>query len=195
VRETLEQANQELKAALDREQLRARTDDLTGLHNRRGFFMFAEAELRRLRERGTSAVLVFADLDGLKAINDRHGHAAGDTALRAVARGMREVVGAQGLTARWSGDEFVALIPDVATPELPAECDAAPDAAAAEAFDQRLVAALARHVPSQTPYRVSASVGARRLGPDASETLAAALAAADAGLYRRRERMRTPSSN
>jgi diguanylate cyclase (GGDEF)-like protein len=147
--------------------------------------------MRRLRERGTSAVLVFADLDGLKEINDRYGHAAGDAALRAVARSLREVVGAQGLAARWSGDEFVALIPDVATSDLPTESDGTPDAAAAEAFDQRLAASLARQVASQTPYTVSASVGARRLGPDASDTLAAALAAADAGLYRRRGRTRT----
>jgi diguanylate cyclase (GGDEF)-like protein/PAS domain S-box-containing protein len=166
-------------------------DDLTGLHNRRGFFMFAEAELRRLRERGSSAVLVFADLDGLKEINDHHGHAAGDTALRAVARAMREVVGAQGLTARWSGDEFAALIPDVGPPDTSAELGLVSDATAADNFDQRLAAALVRTVPQSTPFRVSASVGARRLGPDASETLVAALAAADAGLYRRRGRTRT----
>jgi PAS domain S-box-containing protein len=91
-------------------------DELTGLHNRRGFLTFAEAELRRARRQQQGTMLVFADLDGLKAINDCHGHAAGDAALCGVARALREVVGAQGLVARWSGDEFVALLPKPAAP-------------------------------------------------------------------------------
>jgi len=180
-------------------------DELTGLHNRRGFFLFAEAELRRLRERGSYAVLVFADLDGLKQINDRHGHAAGDQALRAVARGLRDVVGEQGLAARWSGDEFVALVADAAVvapngpngtqaPNAASEPAALGDALVADVIDQRLAAAVQRYAPAAA-FAVSASVGARRLGPDASETLAAALAAADAGLYRRRGRARTAASN
>ncbi|WP_158508846.1 GGDEF domain-containing protein [Gemmatirosa kalamazoonensis] len=171
-------------------------DELTGLHNRRGFFLFAEAELRRLRERGSYAVLVFADLDGLKTINDRHGHAAGDQALRAVARGLRDLVGEQGLAARWSGDEFVALVPDASVAAAPnGATDASGDTLVAEAFEQRLAGAIVRHAPAAAPYPVSASVGARRLGPDAGETLAAALAAADAGLYRRRGRRATANGN
>jgi hypothetical protein len=59
----------------------------------------------------------------------------------------------------------------------------------------RLAAALHRYVLPGAPFPISASVGARRLGPDAGETLHAALAAADAGLYRRRGRPITPSSN
>ncbi|MGZ8457873.1 MAG: diguanylate cyclase domain-containing protein, partial [Gemmatirosa sp.] len=106
-------------------------DELTGLHNRRGFLTFAEAELRRLRQSGRGAALLFADLDGLKRINDAHGHAAGDDALVAVAHGLREVVGAQGLVARWSGDEFVALVPEP-------EGRVADDAALAEAYELRL---------------------------------------------------------
>ncbi len=157
-------------------------DELTGLHNRRGFLTFAEAELRRLRREGRGAALLFADLDGLKRINDGYGHAAGDAALLAVSHALREVVGAQGLVARWSGDEFVALVHE---PEG-ADAPGAPDAALAERFEQRLRDALARRRSPHEEWVASASVGARRLPPDGGETLAAALAAADAGLYRRR---------
>jgi GGDEF domain-containing protein len=121
-------------------------DELTGLHNRRGFLTFAESELRRAQRLEHDALLVFADLDGLKAINDRHGHAAGDAALCGVARALRDVVGAQGLVARWSGDEFVALLPKPggATDEWQAVRVAPGGAAAADAGDPRDAAAAAR---------------------------------------------------
>jgi diguanylate cyclase (GGDEF)-like protein/PAS domain S-box-containing protein len=154
-------------------------DELTGLHNRRGFLTFAEAELRRLRQSGRGAALLFADLDGLKRINDAHGHAAGDEALVAVAHGLRDVVGAQGLVARWSGDEFVALVPEP-------EGRVVDDTAVAEAYELRLRDALLRRRSPHAPYVTSATVGAHHLPADGGETLAAALAAADAGLYRRR---------
>jgi diguanylate cyclase (GGDEF)-like protein/PAS domain S-box-containing protein len=161
-------------------------DELTGLHNRRGFLTFAEAELRRLRQAGHGAALLFADLDGLKRINDAHGHAAGDEALTAVAHALREVVGAQGLVARWSGDEFAALVHEPpGRPTLAADALLS-DVAVAEAFELRLRAAIERRRSPLSPYGVSASVGAHHLPPDGGETLAAALAAADAGLYERR---------
>ena len=173
-------------------------DELTGLHNRRGFLTFAEADLRRLRHAGNGAMLVFADLDGLKRINDAHGHAAGDEALIAVANALREVVGAQGLVARWSGDEFAALVPDPHGRLVWGAADDAhhvrTDLAAADAFEQRLRACLARHDAPHTPYTVSATVGAHHLPADGGETLAAALAAADAGLYRRRAAVRQPTT-
>ena len=173
-------------------------DELTGLHNRRGFLTFAEAELRRLRRMGHGAVLVFADLDGLKAINDQHGHAAGDVALCAVARGLRELVGAQGLVARWSGDEFVALIPqlddEVTTGGGPSILDLTPcearDAAAAERMELRLAEALRRQLTPGYALSISASIGVRHLPSDGGETLASSLEAADAGLYRRRAQVR-----
>jgi diguanylate cyclase (GGDEF)-like protein len=148
-------------------------DELTGLHNRRGFLTFAEAELRRLRLAGRGAALLFADLDGLKRINDAHGHAAGDEALTAVAHALREVVGAQGLVARWSGDEFVALVHEPpGRPTAPADALLS-DVAVAEAFELRLRASIDRRRSPLSPYGVSASVGAHHLPPDGGETLAA----------------------
>ncbi|MDF1501583.1 diguanylate cyclase [Roseisolibacter sp. H3M3-2] len=155
-------------------------DELTGLHNRRGFLTFAEAELRRLRATGQGAVLLFADLDGLKRINDAHGHAAGDAALVAVARALREVVGAQGLVERARGDEFAALVHE------PAPGEAAADAAIAETIERRLADAMARRRNPLEDWTPSATVGAHRLPPDGGEPLVAALAAAAAGLDRLR---------
>jgi PAS domain S-box-containing protein len=178
-------------------------DELTGLHNRRGFLTFAESELRRAQRLEHDALLVFADLDGLKAINDRHGHAAGDAALCGVARALRDVVGAQGLVARWSGDEFVALLPKPGgatdewqavrvAPGGAAAADAGDprDAAAAERLERQLRAALARQAPPAPGVTLSASLGVRHLPADGGESLAAALSAADAGLYRRRAEAR-----
>ncbi len=90
----------------------ALVDDLTGLQNRRAFSLFAEQELARARRHGRTPVLVFADLDGLKQINDQHGHAAGDAAIRLVANALRSIFRETDIVARWSGDEFVALMVD-----------------------------------------------------------------------------------
>ena len=168
-------------------------DELTGLHNRRGFLTFAEAELRRLRQAGDGAALLFADLDGLKRINDAHGHAAGDEALTAVAHALREVVGAQGLVARWSGDEFVALVHEPPGRPTLQEDALLGDVAVAEAFELRLRTAIDRRRSAHSRYAVSATVGAHHLPPDGGEALAAALAAADAGLYERRAAARRPA--
>ncbi|MBW1601790.1 GGDEF domain-containing protein [Streptomyces sp. JJ66] len=92
-----------------RRQLRtARLDPLTGLPTRA---LFERAAARVLR-RGPAVVLVI-DLDGFKALNDTHGHAAGDYALRAAAGGLTEELEdkPEGVAARLGGDEFAAVIP------------------------------------------------------------------------------------
>ncbi len=85
-------------------------DPLTDLLNRRGF----ERELKRsvayVKRYGTSAALLFLDLDGFKPVNDRHGHAAGDAVLKAVAAALVRHVRASDVVARLGGDEFVVLL-------------------------------------------------------------------------------------
>jgi diguanylate cyclase (GGDEF)-like protein len=85
----------------------ARTDELTGLPNRR---QLLERTASILRVDGSAAVLLL-DLDGFKPVNDTLGHAAGDELLRQVARRLTEAVGAGGLPARLGGDEFAVLLP------------------------------------------------------------------------------------
>jgi diguanylate cyclase (GGDEF)-like protein len=85
----------------------ALTDELTGLNNRRGFFLLAEQELRVLhRSMDRSAVIVFLDVDGLKQVNDTEGHEAGDACLRRVADVLLNHCRVGDVLARLAGDEF-----------------------------------------------------------------------------------------
>jgi len=84
-------------------------DELTGLANRRGFFLHAGDRVGIADRLSGSEVLYFADLDGLKAINDMFGHGAGDEALLAAAAALRGAFGPADVVARLGGDEFVVL--------------------------------------------------------------------------------------
>ena len=95
----------------------AMTDVLTGLGNRRAFELTCEREEARCREVGHRLSVVQVDLDGFKAINDRYGHAAGDSALRRAAQALREHLRRDAHLARTGGDEFVALLPGCAIEE------------------------------------------------------------------------------
>ena len=94
------------------------TDELTGLFNRRGFNQAAE---QYLEEDGFSEafVLFFADVDGLKKINDQFGHSEGDFAIKAVANTLNQTFGEHDLIARASGDEFVAISKDTRKHDIP----------------------------------------------------------------------------
>jgi diguanylate cyclase (GGDEF)-like protein len=102
----------------------ALTDPLTRLPNRRAFF----EEVRR-RARSASLIgVVTCDVDGLKQINDREGHEAGDAAIIAVSRALRARLGARAFVCRFGGDELVALTTPAVAQELAAESDPVPGA-------------------------------------------------------------------
>ena len=104
--QALRESEQQLKAMTI-------TDELTGLSNRRGFFMLAEQQMK-IAERGkTGAFLVYADLDNLKAINDTAGHAAGDQALIDIAHVLRKTYRKSDIIARIGGDEFAVFLSDM----------------------------------------------------------------------------------
>ncbi len=86
------------------------TDDLTGLNNRRGMGVQGSYALDVCRREGLPAVLLFLDLDGLKAINDRQGHERGDVAIRVTADAMRSTFRSVDVLARLGGDEFCVLL-------------------------------------------------------------------------------------
>ena len=89
---------------------RAEIDPLTDILNRRGFERELKRSLAHAKRYGTSAALIYLDLDGFKAVNDRNGHAAGDAVLKAVASVLARHVRASDVVGRLGGDEFAVLL-------------------------------------------------------------------------------------
>ena len=84
-------------------------DHLTGLLNRRGFLVMLPEHRKRAKRAGTPVIVLYADLDGLKQINDGEGHSRGDEAIRAVAAALHETFRETDLVARLGGDEFCVI--------------------------------------------------------------------------------------
>jgi diguanylate cyclase (GGDEF)-like protein/PAS domain S-box-containing protein len=141
-------------------------DPLTGLANRRALERTLEAALARAASRGRSVGVLMLDLDGFKAVNDRHGHAAGDEVLREVARRLRRSVRERDVVARLGGDEFVVVLTDLG---------AVPDSV------DRVEAALAEPFPG-VDAALRAAVGVAMFPAD-GPTVAELLAAADRQMY------------
>jgi diguanylate cyclase (GGDEF)-like protein/PAS domain S-box-containing protein len=87
-------------------------DQLTGLYNRHGFLLLAEAQLALAKRTRRNLLVFYADLDDLKQINDHHGHMAGDQALVLAARALEESFRTSDIKARVGGDEFIVLVVD-----------------------------------------------------------------------------------
>lgn len=98
----------------------AETDSLTGLGNRRHWDVALARYVREAEERNEPLTAALIDLDGLKKLNDRRGHAAGDAAIRATADGLRRAIRRGDLAARLGGDEFGLLLPGVGEARAPA---------------------------------------------------------------------------
>ncbi len=88
------------------------TDPLTGLYNRHKFDEAIEVEIERARRYSRPLSLIMIDLDGLKGINDRYGHPAGDKALKLVAEAIQNQIRTIDLPARIGGDEFLVILPE-----------------------------------------------------------------------------------
>ena len=111
-KEGLESTNLELQQSLEREQLLASTDGLTGLYNRRHFFELAAREFQAaVRYRRPLTFLMF-DMDDFKQVNDTLGHAVGDKLLVMVAQTAVAQVRGPDVVARYGGDEFIVLLPN-----------------------------------------------------------------------------------
>lgn len=109
----VEQLNEDLRGRGRRLEFLATTDDLTGLANRRYFNEALSREFERAKRYGRELALLMLDVDGLKNVNDAHGHQFGDITLIGVADLLRQGLRATDLPARYGGDEFVALLPEM----------------------------------------------------------------------------------
>lgn len=146
----------------------ARTDSLTGLLNRRALELVAAGYSAH-----ESASLVLIDVDRFKQINDRHGHAAGDQVLRSIAAQMRALVPAEGVLARFGGEEFALWLPH-----------GRPGAAAALAETLRAaIAARPVYLSGTTRLGVTASFGVA-VGHGGASHWQRLFGAADAAMYR-----------
>jgi diguanylate cyclase (GGDEF)-like protein len=147
------------------------TDVLTGLANRRGFFLKAERVLARCRRDGTSIAIVAFDLDRFKAINDAYGHAIGDRVLQLFAEVCERMLRPGDLIGRLGGEEFVAIMPGSGI-----------EAGFAMAERVRKAVAEAAAMVGKSPVNCTVSGGvAASSAPDDIHTL---LRQADSGLYR-----------
>jgi diguanylate cyclase (GGDEF)-like protein len=155
---------------------RAHLDGLTGLANRGVLEHRLRREWEASRRRGTPLAVVISDLDHFKAINDTHGHAAGDEVLRQSAASLARVARASDLVARYGGEEFVVVAPDC---ELPAAVKVA------ERF--RTAIAQLRIVEHGVTIPVTTSVGVAAFTDLTRTTPAELLRRADEVLYRAKE--------
>ncbi|AXV08196.1 diguanylate cyclase/phosphodiesterase (GGDEF & EAL domains) with PAS/PAC sensor(s) [Euzebya pacifica] len=149
-----------------------RIDQLTGLANRTTLESHLRAVLGQRMQDGKQLATYLLDLDGFKAINDQHGHAAGDDILGSVARALTDVVGDRGMAARLGGDEFVVVLDEVG------------DELEAVEMGHRLVEAIAAVPgPPSSNLSVGASVGVELSHGHVVEPRVL-LGRADAAMYR-----------
>lgn len=172
----LVQSQQEIRAL-------SLTDEITGLRNRRGFFTLAEAELALARRMQRSLLLFYADLDGLKIINDTWGHVEGDRAIRDAAAVLRRTFRDADILARLGGDEFAVL----------AFSNGEDNADAIVRRLQSNVEELNRTVGRL--YQLAISVGVVRCEAVSRAPLDELLAQADAEMYRVKQERRAARKN
>jgi diguanylate cyclase (GGDEF)-like protein len=162
-----------LQARIKELEASADTDPLTGVFNRRGFTRELRRTLAYIDRYWTRAALLYADLDGFKPVNDRHGHAAGDAILQAVAATLTRNVRASDTVARLGGDEFGVILWNLS------EADAVKKARALEAA----VGAICLEW-NGGPLRIGASIGLALIHP--CDDLAKVMATADQAMYARK---------
>lgn len=116
--ERIERRTEELAQANEQLQNLSIRDELTGLYNRRGFLLLAEEQLLLARRAKIKLLIFYADMDGLKQINDQQGHSAGDQALRTVAQILEETFRESDIKARLGGDEFIVMAIEATKPDV-----------------------------------------------------------------------------
>jgi two-component system, cell cycle response regulator len=177
LRRVVRYAMERHRAQLDLLRLSTR-DELTGLYNRRGFFMAAQPIARLAERAGRAFVVFYADLDGLKTINDTFGHHAGDEAIRDAAWILTQTFRTADIVARLGGDEFAVLAADAPGDKI-------------EVMRRRVAKwQVERNTEPGRLYGVSLSLGAAPWSTASPKTLEVLLEEADADAYRNKRAKR-----
>lgn len=155
-------------------------DELTGLSNRRGFEMLGERLLDAARRLELPVAVVYADLDNMKPINDRHGHEAGDRALVEIAGLLEGTLRDSDLIARLGGDEFCAILVG------------AESASAATALSRVEEALERRNAATPEPFELSLSLGVAESLPGAEAQLWELVGIADEGMLAAKRAKKSP---
>jgi len=161
----------DIRYGLNRAKLLSETDELTGLHNMRGFVVIANRLFAQAQRYARAASFLMVDSDSLKQVNDAYGHEAGNRLLRHLVKAMQGHLRATDVAARYGGDEFVVMLPDT------------PARGALE------VAERIRHAVESTPFSADAgrvpctvSIGIASY-PEDGRSIETLLARADRALY------------
>ena len=152
-------------------------DDLTGLLNRRGFLSLAQQQLKIAQRENWDLVILFADLDCLKDINDSFGHPEGDRSLRTVATILKETFRTSDLIGRLGGDEFIILALNA-------------PATGVQTMMNRLQRNIERHNAQNRYYQISLSVGIVQFDPQHGLSLDEMIVKADQALYENKRNKR-----
>ena len=146
------------------------SDDLTGLYNRRGFLAAASHQLKLAHRNTENVLLLFCDVDGLKAINDSFGHHEGDLALVRTSTALRATFRDSDILARLGGDEFAVLASDASIPNW-------------QTIVPRIEKNLDTANAARANYRLSLSIGVARFDPCHPSSLGDLMAHADHEMY------------
>jgi diguanylate cyclase (GGDEF)-like protein/PAS domain S-box-containing protein len=154
-------------------------DELTGLYNRRGFLAVSEQSLAEIRLNEKIPAIVYADLDGLKEINDSLGHHEGDRALAKAAEILKDSFRSSDIVARIGGDEFVVLAA-IGSDESP------------ESLSMRLQENFdASNALRNRPYNLSVSVGIAHFDDEQNHSIEELMAQADRSMYENKRQKRS----
>ncbi len=177
ISQQLEQRNQQLAETARQLHTLAMHDELTGIYNRRHIVELLERQRQLFQRHGTPCSLVLFDIDHFKQVNDRHGHAVGDTVLTAFVQRIQPALRKEDAFGRYGGEEFLLLLPETRVADA---------LTLAERVRQQVAASPLAFVPQPLPTTVSCGVAELQ----GMETVDDWLNRADDALYRAKEQGR-----